>query len=265
MVLTPARRRRRNVSGSGLSTTPADFTQLVTDVGLPVVAAYDVRPTDPNYGVVQAGGVVSAWNDVRGVATYPGNSMAAAGSAQPAWDGVSINHDGADDYLVTPVIAALDLGTDLSWITVVAAMPSGVLGGFGAVVRNAAGTRYMGIRSDAGSGANYQGREADTVGATNLGMGAALGATFRHITLANRNAGPRETTFQTPNLAASLFIPGGVMSVEGYQLAVGGLGPATNPIAIKVKALIAWKGYPTAGQIATVQAWAQTAHGAVAA
>lgn len=252
------RRRRRGDSATAVP-TPADIAQLQTDMGLTAFGLWDVRGGTTATGLTVVGGGVSRWEDVRGTATYPNNSLTAAGSLRPSWDGTSVNTDGVDDALATAALAALDLSAQNYTVTAALAVSLGTAGNYIVVIRNAAGLKWLGCRI-AGAGGTYQGRSSDGTSTLNFAGTALVDGNWRSLILGNRNA-TREWQIQIPNAALGTTLPAGAYSAEAHQFVVGAFSDAgATPVPAKIRALGIWPAYLSAAQIAVWHAWAQTNH-----
>jgi hypothetical protein len=257
------RRRRRTGAAPPPAGTPTDVTDLITAMGVAPRMFWDVRGP-AGFGLVLAGSSVTAVDDIRGVATWPANTMSAGGSRQPVWDGTTVNFDGVDDALAIAASALLDMGSGDITFTLIGSVASGVAGNFVSVLRNAAATRWMSIRLAASGGA-YQGRIADSAGTLNVPMGVPFDSTMRAMMVGNRVA-PRGYEAQVPDVAIGTGIPTGTMSIEAYQFVLGAFSDTgATPTSLKWRAAAIWPAYLTAAQMNAWRDWAVANHAAVVA
>jgi hypothetical protein len=247
------RRRRRSGGGAPLGTP--DLAKLLADLGVTPITFHDVRK-------LGAAGAVGSLPDVSGGTTYGGALTQGTPSAQPTWNGTTLNFDGTTDFLAGAVLAALDVSAPLTIVFIAdwssassGAVPYSIAPVGAAQYHRGLRTGNATIRTDLSDGVTF--RFVDSTVPIATGMLLAISTI--------NVAGASILTLEIPNHNKGTSAATGTLTSAAGRIVIGCRDGSASFAAVKFRAMLTWAGGYTTGQRDTLLAWAQTYHGVVLA
>lgn len=236
----------------------ADIAALVSVLGgnASVPAFYDVRAG------VTATTTVSQWDDARGVTGFGPSLVQATANSRPTFDpfAQTLTFDATDDTLATGASALFALAVPITLVLIGAIQQTAAIAHCMAIADAAGLSRFMSIRGTA-TASGVLAMQVQASGSA----GSVVVSTTRRCAIAGTD-GTTGMTFDVPNVARVSSAAGASPASGNNILTLGNsFSGNVSPASLVVRAALVLNRQATAADVATLLAWAQANHGAVAA